>query len=253
MVETLDHDAGDVQSDDFFSPGDIAGVYKAIFNRRDVRGEFTAEDVPEAVLSRVLYAAHHAPSVGFMQPWNFIIIRSEEVKQSIHSAFSEANEEAKAMFDGEKKALYSSLKLQGILDSRINICVTCDRERIKGPVLGRTHIKTMDLFSSVCAVQNLWLAARAEDLGVGWVSIVKQEALQEALNIPSHIVPIAYLCVGYTSQFKKQPELQTRGWRERLPLEELIYIDQWQQKPETDDPLLQQIKENKDFPVKSLL
>lgn len=209
-----------------FTESDVRGVYKTIFNRRDVRGQFTSEPIPDDALSRILYAAHHAPSVGYMQPWNFIVIKSSEVKKRVHKAFSKANDEAKLMFSEDKRELYSSLKLEGILESPINICITCDRKRTGNTVIGRTHIKTMDLFSSVCAAQNFWLAARAENIGVGWVSIVEEDALREALAIPKEIVPIAYLCVGKVKHFKQQPELESAGWLRRLPLEDLIYFDQ---------------------------
>jgi len=232
-----------------FSALDRDSLYKTIFNRRDVRSQFKPDPVPDDVLARVLQAAHHAPSVGFMQPWNFIVIKSPEVRQNIHDGFIEANEEASNMFAKEKQVAYRSLKLEGILESPLNICITCDRSRSGDVVLGRTHIKTMDLYSTVCAVQNFWLAARAEGLGVGWVSIIKEKALHDALNIPEEIVPIAYLCVGYVSEFKKKPDLETAGWRKRMPLEELIFFDQWQEKrSEHEESLLKQIRIDADFP-----
>lgn len=239
----------DVSQGPDFSQDEIDALYKTIFNRRDVRGQFTSEPVADEVLSRLLYAAHNAPSVGFMQPWNFMMIRSEQVKQKVHDAFVVANEEAKQMFEGEQRELYSSLKLQGILDAPVNICITCDRDRVKGPVLGRTHIKTMDLYSTVCAVQNMWLAARAEGIGMGWVSIVEQRRLQQALAIPEEIVPIAYLCVGHVSYFNDEPELQKKGWRSRLPLEDLVYFDQWQQGPAEGEGLIEQLQQDSDFPA----
>ena len=174
-----------------------AAVYRNIFSRRDVRGQFLPDPITDNALARILMAAHHAPSVGFMQPWNFLLVRSPEVKQRVHAVFAEANAEAARMFPDEKRALYSQMKLQGILESPLNLCITCDRSRSGPVVLGRTHMPSMDLYSSVCAVQNLWLAARAEGLGVGWVSIFHENALQDALGIPREIVPIAYLCIGY--------------------------------------------------------
>jgi 5,6-dimethylbenzimidazole synthase len=204
-----------------------AAVYQAIFTRRDVRGQFLPKAVPDEVLSRIITAAHFAPSVGFMQPWNFLVVRSDEVKRKVYDAFAEANREAAEMFVADRRATYKTLKLEGILESPVGICITCDRERSGPVVIGRTHMKTMDLYSSVCAVQNLWLAARAEGLGVGWVSIFKQAAFQEALGIPKGITPIAYLCVGYVSHFFDKPELEAIGWRPRLPIEELVYFDQW--------------------------
>ena len=202
-------------------------IYHTIFSRRDVRGQFLPDPVDNALLARILLAAHHAPSVGFMQPWNFLVIRSSTVKQRVHAVFQAANTEAAAMFPDEKREIYSQLKLQGILDAPVNLCITCDRSRSGPVVLGRTHIPTMDLYSSVCAVQNLWLAARAEGLGVGWVSIFHEKALQDALAIPHHIVPIAYLCIGHVSHFNDRPELEKAGWLPRLPASELLYFEQW--------------------------
>src|SRR5574343_1242110 len=210
-----------------FTDAARAAVYHAIFSRRDVRAQFQPTAVPDEVFSRILMAAHHAPSVGFMQPWNFLVVRSPQVKQRVHDAFRTANDEAANMFPDEKRTLYSQLKLQGILDAPINLCITCDRTRTGPLVLGRTHMPTMDLYSSVCAVQNLWLAARAEGLGVGWVSIFHESALQDALGIPHHIVPIAYLCIGYVSEFKDRPELEKAGWLPRLAINDLLYVDQW--------------------------
>lgn len=203
-------------------------LYKTIFSRRDVRKEFLPDAVPDEVLMRILTAAHHAPSVGFMQPWDFVVVKSLEVKQKIKNAFEVADAEAAKQFSAEKRAQYKALKLEGILEAPLGICVTCDRSRNGPVVLGRTSIPEMDLFSSVCAVQNLWLAARAENLGMGWVSIIHNESLQEILGIPSHIVPIAYLCIGYVSAFKDKPELETAGWLGREDLNKLIHLDHWE-------------------------
>ena len=222
---------------------DIDGVYKTIFNRRDVRSQFLDRKIEPEKLMRVLQAAHHAPSVGFMQPWDFTIIESKAVKQQIHQAFELANEEAAQMFDPDKKSKYQQLKLQGILDSPINICVTCDKDKAGPVVLGRTHNLKMDEYSTVCAVQNLLLAARAEGLGLGWVSIIKDEDLQQILNIPADVVPVAYLCLGYVSDFYQQPELAQKKWRQRLELQDCIYFDQWKQTDE-QHPLITKIKDN---------
>ena len=226
------------------------GLYKTIFNRRDVRGQFKSDPIPDEVLGRILYAAHHAPSVGFMQPWDFMVIRDPAVKKQVHNSFLVAHNEAAEMFPKEKRDTYRSLKLEGIMESPVNICITCDRKRTGPTVIGRTHIKAMDVYSSVCAVQNLWLAARAEGLGVGWVSIVKQRELQSALGIPSNIVPVAYLCVGYVSHFFAKPELESAGWLPRQPLEDLVHFDQWQNhaSPEQES-LIEQIQELRDFPA----
>jgi 5,6-dimethylbenzimidazole synthase len=212
-----------------FSDDERAAVYKAIHTRRDVRDQFLPQPIPGDVLMRLLDAAHHAPSVGFMQPWNFIVIREEARKAQIHRAFTRANEEAKLLFGDERQALYSSLKLEGILKAPLNVCITCDRTRGGKVVLGRTHNRQMDLYSTVCAVQNLWLAARAEGIGVGWVSIYHDQDVRGVLSVPDHVEIIAYLCIGYVSELYDAPELEKRGWRNRLPLQELIFEEVWQQ------------------------
>ena len=231
-----------IQTEHQFTEAARAAVYQAIFSRRDVRGQFLRDPIPDDVLSRIMMAAHYAPSVGFMQPWNFLLVRSQEVKQRVHALFSKANDEAARLFEGKQRDLYSSLKLEGILESPINLCITCDSARTGPVVLGRTHIRTMDVYSSVCAVQNLWLAARAEGVGVGWVSIFDQDDLQAALGIPPEITPVAYLCLGYVSHFYQKPELENAAWLPRLPIEELVYLDQWAHKPDHEDTLIGQLR-----------
>lgn len=226
------------QAEHHFADAARDAVYQAIFSRRDVRGQFLPEPIADDVLARILTAAHFAPSVGYMQPWSFVLIRDTGVKQRIHTAFAEANAEAAEMFEGAKQEIYRELKLEGILESPVNILITCDRDRAGPVVIGRTHIKAMDIYSSVCAVQNLWLAARAEGLGVGWVSIFHQQALQDALGIPHDIVPIAYLCVGWVSHFNDRPELEKAGWLPRLALADLLYYEQWgETRPAQAEPL----------------
>tara|TARA_R110001599_G_scaffold10067_1_gene49848 strand:+ start:312 stop:1001 length:690 start_codon:yes stop_codon:yes gene_type:complete len=212
-----------------FSDAERRGLYRAIHERRDVRSQFLPDRIPPDVLARLLEAAHHAPSVGFMQPWDFIVIESRDVRETVLATFEEENQKAAERFEGERKEHYRSLKLQGILESPLNLCITCDRSRGGPHVLGRNSIVDTDLFSTCLAVQNLWLAARAEGIGVGWVSILDQEQLSTALNLPGHVYPLAYLCLGYVSDFLDQPELEAKGWRSRLPLSELVHGDQWGQ------------------------
>lgn len=210
-----------------FSTEEKAAVYRAIHTRRDVRSQFTSRPIEEAVLMRLLDAAHHAPSVGFMQPWNFIVIRDIEVKAQMQTAFARANAEAVAMFPADRRPVYSALKLEGILEAPVNLCITCDRERAGPVVLGRTHNSEMDLYSTVCAVQNLWLAARAEGIGVGWVSIFREDDIRTILDLPDHVVPVAYLCLGHVDALHEIPELEAKGWRKRLPLADLVFVDRW--------------------------
>lgn len=211
----------------FFSEAEKAAFYEVLYSRRDVRGEFKPDPVPEELLLRILMAAHHAPSVGFMQPWNFILIDKPEIKSQVKALFSKAHDEAAKMFPPEKQDFYRGLKLEGIEEAPLNICVTCDRNRAGPVVIGRTHIPVMDVYSSVCAVENLWLAARAEGLGVGWVSIFDNQKLAEVLALPEGVLPVAYLCLGYVRHFHSKPELEAAGWRPRLPLDELIFKNGW--------------------------
>lgn len=204
-----------------------ATLYNIIFNRRDVRGEFKSDPIDEAVLARLLIAAHHAPSVGFMQPWNFLLINEDKVRKSVYDLFIKANEEAASLFDGEKKNLYQSLKLEGLLTAPLHLCITCDRNRAGPVVLGRTHMSDMDLYSTVCAVQNLWLAARAENIGVGWVSIFHETELKNLLGIPDDIHIIAYLTIGHVTNFHQEPDLSRKGWRKRLNLNDLVMHNHW--------------------------
>jgi 5,6-dimethylbenzimidazole synthase len=213
-----------------FGESEKQGVYDAIYKRRDVRGQFLSDPIPDALLLKLLDAAHHTGSVGFMQPWSFIIIRSDEVKRQVKAIFEEANEAASKVFEGEKRQMYSRLKLQGIMDAPLNVCFTCDTTRHGPHVLGRHTIPETDVYSTVCALQTFWLAARAEGIGVGWVSIFEPAKLRQVLGIPSHIIPVAYLCVGYVSEFLPQPELESAEWLARLPLEDLIFYEQWGKK-----------------------
>ncbi|MCD2175236.1 5,6-dimethylbenzimidazole synthase [Rhizobium sp. C4] len=211
-----------------FSTEERAAVYRAIETRRDVRSQFLGTPLPDDLVRRLLEAAHRAPSVGFMQPWNFILVKREETKARVAQAFARANEEAALMFDDERKAAYLRLKLEGIRQAPLSICITCDPTRGGKVILGRTHNLRMDAYSTVCAVQNLWLAARAEGVGVGWVSIFHEDEVKAILGIPPHVQIIAWLCVGYVERLYCEPELALKGWRQRLPLEELVFEEGWQ-------------------------
>lgn len=202
-------------------------IYRAIYTRRDVRREFLPTPIPNEVLARILCAAHHAPSVGLSQPWHFTVIQNQGIKRSVFELFEHANNEAATLFPKDKQDLYRSLKLEGILDAPINLCVSCDR-RSTEPVLGRTHQPDTDLYSTACAVQNLWLAAKAEDVGVGWVSIVNEDAVRTVLNIPEQVIPVAYLCVGYVSEFHQTPDLIRAKWSQRQPLQNRVSFDQFE-------------------------
>jgi 5,6-dimethylbenzimidazole synthase len=213
-----------------FSQAEREAVYRAIVERRDCR-HFLPDPLPDDLIARLLSAAHHAPSVGFMQPWNFVLVRSVEVRRRIRDAFARANARAAEQFEGTRAEMYRSLKLEGIVETPLNLCVTCDRSRHGPVVLGRTAQPEMDLYSTVCAVENLWLAARAEGVGVGWVSIIDPDDLRAILGIPEAIVPVAYLCLGRVPEFPPAPELQRLGWLDRIDLAPLVFEDRWGQAP----------------------
>lgn len=210
-----------------FSSAERQALYDIIANRRDVRDEFLPEPIEPATLRRVLQAAHAAPSVGLSQPWNFILIRDPARRRRIKDAFVKANEEAAALFPENRRAAYNALKLEGIEKAPLNICVTCDRDRGGPVVLGRTHNKDMDLYSTVCAVQNLWLAARAEGIGVGWVSIFNEADLRPIFGLPDHVAIVAYLCVGYIDHAYDGPELAARGWASVSDLDAVVMQETW--------------------------
>ncbi len=210
-----------------FSSEERDAVYRAIFERRDVRKDFLPDPIPEATLGRILLAAHHAGSVGYMQPWDFLIIQDAANKHAVKNMFIQANDAAALQYRGEKADVYRGLKLEGIQEAPVNICVTCTRERGGPSVLGRACVPETDLYSTCCAIQNLWLAARAEGIGVGWVSILDYDVLKNVLGIPQTVWIIAYLCVGYVKGFASQPDLEKAGWRNRLPLEQIVHYERW--------------------------
>lgn len=203
------------------------GVYQAIMQRRDIRAQFVDDPVSDELLDKLLRAAHHAPSVGFMQPWNFLVVRDQKTKEQVHKGFQQAHNESAEMFAGERKEQYQGFKLEGIREAPVNLLITCDRARTGPVVIGRTVQPEMDLYSTVCAVQNLWLAARAEGIGVGWVSIIHEKELRKIFKLPDSVVVIAYLCIGHVSHFPEMPELEKAGWLPRLNLDELVFYEEW--------------------------
>ncbi|MGB0843220.1 MAG: 5,6-dimethylbenzimidazole synthase [Alphaproteobacteria bacterium] len=210
-----------------FTQAEKQALYDVILHRRDVRNEFLPNPIDEHVLRRILMAAHKAPSVGLSQPWRFILVRDPKTRGRVKQAFQRANEEAVKMFPEAQQSAYAALKLEGIEKAPLNICVVCDRSDLSEPILGNTHNPDMDLYSTVCAVQNLWLAARAEGVGVGWVSIYHDADLREILNLPDNVVIVAYLCVGYVEKLFDGPELAARGWASPVELDSVIMEETW--------------------------
>ena len=214
-----------------FCDNELQGVYRAIRERRDVRSGFLPEPLEDDVLLRLLGAAHSAPSVGLMQPWRFIVVRDAEVRRGVRDLFTSAQKLAAETYQGERAELYRNLKLEGILEAPQNVCIACDPVSEQGHRLGRHSMPEMAIYSAVCAVQNLWLAARAEGIGVGWVSILDPEALKQLLGIPEHMVLVAYLCVGYVDEFQQRPELERVGWEQRVPLQDVVRLNHYDGAP----------------------
>lgn len=211
-----------------FLDAERRGVYAAIYRRRDIR-QFRSDPIPSETLANILDAAHHAGSVGFMQPWNFVIVQDSATKRRVKALFDRERLAASQFFDEPRRSQYLSLKLEGILEAPVNVCVTCDPTRAGPAVLGRNSIPETDIYSTCCAVQNLWLAARAEGVGAGWVSILKVAQLREILGLPPQVIPVAYLCLGFVEEFPDGPVLEKVGWRKRLPLAELVFFERWGQ------------------------
>ena len=233
---------------DKFSNEEKVGLYKAIYSRRDVRSHFTSTTIDDEVLSRILNAAHHAPSVGFSQPWNFILIKDYETRKRIKDSFEIERKQSSQLVEEPRKSKYLSFKLEGILDSPINVCVTYDPSRFGPFVIGKSSIPETGIYSVCCAVQNLWLAARTEGIGVGWVSILSNEVLKEALELPGHIVPVAYLCLGHVEEFAPKPDLETAKWLPRLELKDVVYYEKWEQKQNSSwNQIHELIKANLDY------
>jgi len=219
----------DVFHDKQFSESEKEVFYKVIFSRRDVRKKFIDKTIDNKTIHTILKAAHHAPSVGFSQPWNFILIKDKDTRIKIKDSF--LKERLKSIDylkdDKEKQEKYHNLKLEGIMESNLNICVTYDHNRFGPFVIGRITIKEAGIYSVCCAIQNLWLAARVEDIGVVWVSIINNSDLTEILNLPTDIKPIAYLCLGYVDKFNEIPDLEESKWLNRLDLQDVVFFEKW--------------------------
>ncbi|MFF7311848.1 nicotinate-nucleotide--dimethylbenzimidazole phosphoribosyltransferase [Streptomyces sp. NPDC008137] len=206
-----------------YDPAEREAVLKVMRERRDIRNGFRSDPIPHEVLLRVLEAAHHAPSVGHSQPWDFVVIRSADTRRAMHElAMRQRDAYAKSLPKGRAKQ-FKELKIEAILDTPVNIVVTADPTRGGRHTLGRHTQPQMAPYSAALAVENLWLAARAEGLGVGWVSFFDEREMVRALGLPEHLEVIAYLCVGYVDEFPDEPELLQAGWSKRRPLSWVVH------------------------------
>ena len=213
-----------------FTEEELAAVYKVILARRDIR-VFLPDPIPEEVLQRILLAGHHGPSVGYMQPWNFIVVRQTSVLQALQQVVERERVRAAENYKDVQQAHYLRLKVEGLLQAPITMCVTNDPMKGGEHVLGRNTISETDLMSTSCAIENMWLAARAEGVAMGWVSIYQKADVRRILGIPETVDPVALLSVGYTPHFPDIPVLERVGWGKRLPLEDVVFEDTWGNPP----------------------
>lgn len=205
----------------------IDGFYRVIHRRRDVRSQFTGEPVGEDVLRRLLEAAHAAPSVGLSQPWDFIVVRDKDTRAAFHAHVQRERDVFAATLDADAAQRFARIKIDGTLESSLSLVVTYDAARGAPAVLGRHAIADAGLYSVCLAIQNLWLAATAENLGVGWVSFYREPFVQELLGIPAAIRPVAWLCLGPVTHLEQTPDLERQGWRARRPLDEALHLNRW--------------------------
>ncbi len=210
-----------------FTQDEKDAVYRAIRERRDVRSGYLLRSLENDILLRLLNAAHMAPSVGLMQPWRFVVVRDAGLRAAVHDNFLCANRKAAAAYTAERHAAYGQLKLDALLDAPQHLCVLCDAMSERGHGLGRNSMPQTAAYSVACAIQNLWLAARAEGIGVGWVSIIDPAAVKTLLNIPSHLELVAYLCLGYVESFSDVPDLERDGWEHREEIVSLVKVDSY--------------------------
>jgi len=214
-----------------FTNDEKQAVYKAIYGRRDVR-TFLSDEIPNETVYNILQAAHRGPSVGFMQPWNFILVSDTEVKNKLAWAADKERRALAIHYEGEKKEDFLELKIQGLKEAPLTICVTCDPTRGGSHVLGRNSIPETDMMSTACAIQNMWLASYAEGLAMGWVSFYKKNDVRDILHIPPHIDPVALMSIGYTDKYPEKPILEQANWEKRRDLDKLIYHNVWENEKE---------------------
>ena len=207
-----------------YSDADRAAIYRAIYERRDMR-HFLSDPIDPEIFTRLLDAAHHAPSVGFMQPWRFVRISSPDLRKAIHTLVEQERIlTAKAL--NEREDEFMKLKVEGILECGVVLVAALCGQR-EQYIFGRRTLPEMDLASLACAIQNMWLAARAEGLGLGWISMFEPEALKNLLNMPEDSQPIAILCLGHVDKFYDKPMLEQEYWNNRKDLNTLLFENTW--------------------------
>jgi nicotinate-nucleotide--dimethylbenzimidazole phosphoribosyltransferase len=209
-------------------------VHRVIAERRDIR-RFRPDEVPDDVLRRILEAAHRAPSVGLMQPWRLIVVARERTRIEVRRLAQRERLRQAGGFD-ERARQFLDQKIEGVVEAPLGIVVCCDHGEPEAEVLGRGTIPETDVYSTACAIENLWLAARAEGLGIGWVSFYRPDDLRGLLGVPANVDPLAYLCVGWPDERPQRPGLEAVGWGSRLPLEDVVMHERWRGSPAAAEP-----------------
>lgn len=202
-------------------------IYDVIARRRDVRAEFSGEPIDCDVLRRVLEAAHAAPSVGHSQPWDFVLVADEDKRNRFAEHVETERQTFAAELDDERRKTFEKIKVEGVRESGLGVVVTYDPHRGGQHVLGRHAIADTGLYSTCLAIQNLWLAATAEGLGVGWVSFYREEFLADLVGLPDGVRPVAWLCLGPVTKLQEVPDLVRHGWRTGRTLDESVHLDSW--------------------------
>ena len=221
-----------------FEDDAIEAVHRVIAERRDIR-RFRPDEVAGDVLRRVLEAGHRAPSVGLMQPWRFIVVRSEEQRSAVRQIAQRERMRQADRFD-ERARQFLDQKIEGVVEAPLGIVVCCDHGDDAAEVLGRGTIPETDIYSTACAIQNIWLAGRAEGLGMGWVSFYDPDDLRAVFGLPQRVEPVAYLCVGWPDERPVRPGLESAGWSARTPLDAVVMQDRWEERAEAVPPALRQ-------------
>ncbi len=207
-----------------FTQSDEATLSAIMQARRDIRGNnFSSEPVAQKSIKKILQAASWAPSVGFSQPWEFVMVEDRQSRQQVIDSFTQVNQRAKKQFTSDKQDLYSTLKLEGISEAPVNIAVFYRHSKL--PVLGQSSMEETGRYSVVCAIQNMWLMARVLNIGLGWVSILQPSKISKILKAPDDAEFVAYLCLGHVKEFYPQPELEKLKWESRKPVESAIHIN----------------------------
>jgi 5,6-dimethylbenzimidazole synthase len=209
-------------------------LYDAINRRRDTRAEFTGEPVPEEVLTRVLSAAHAAPSVGLSQPWDFVLVGDPGTRRRFRAHVLEEREAFASSLPEDRAGTFTKIKVEGICEASLGVVVGYDPTRGGPHVLGRHAIADAGLYSVCCAIQNLWLAATAEGLGVGWVSLYREDFLRDLVGLPGHVRPVAWLCLGTVADLPDTPDLERHGWRHRSPLASVVHEEHYRDVGDSD-------------------